>query len=302
MATAASHHSLFAYGRDDALVDRIVPLLIDGVHEREAVVSVVDQRKRALLRQALGPYAERIDWIDRDTFYTRPEAVLAGYDAQVRRYIRDGFPRVRVFGEVPRCRTPAESDTWTLYEALVNPAFSQRPVTLICGLDARDQSDSMTAGLWETHPRMLDGDWSDNDHFDDPRTVVRARTPAPRDAPRFTQLPADIEARALRNRLFAEMAAAGVSELAAGELLIAVCEILANAHRHGGGVRSVRCGSSDGRFVCEVADHGPGLDDPLAGYLPPRPGRGAGLWVARQLTRELEMLSTERGLTMRLWI
>jgi anti-sigma regulatory factor (Ser/Thr protein kinase) len=64
----------------------------------------------------------------------------------------------------------------------------------------------------------------------------------------------------------------------------------------------VRLGQADGRFVCEIADHGPGLDDPLAGYLPPRPGRGAGLWVARQLTRRLEMLSSERGLTTRLWI
>jgi anti-sigma regulatory factor (Ser/Thr protein kinase) len=302
MAAAVSHHTLFAYDRDDALADRIVPLLIDGIHEREAVVSVVDQRKRALLRQALGSYPERVDWIDPDTFYTRPEAALAGYDARVRRSIRDGFPRVRVFGELPLCRTPAESDKWILYEALVNPAFSQQPVTLVCGLDARDQPDSVMAGLWETHPRTLNGGWSDNDRLDDPRTVVRARTPVPREAPRLTQLPVDIEARALRNRLLAETAAAGVSEVAAGELLIAVGEILANAHRYGGGVRSVRYGSTDGRFVCEVADHGPGLDDPLAGYLPPRPGRGAGLWVARQLTRELDMLSTERGLTMRLWI
>jgi predicted nicotinamide N-methyase len=41
----------------------------------------------------------------------------------------------------------------------------------------------------------------------------------------------------------------------------------------------------------------------LAGYLPPRPGHpgGAGLWVARQMTRRLEMTSSSRGLTTRLW-
>jgi hypothetical protein len=64
----------------------------------------------------------------------------------------------------------------------------------------------------------------------------------------------------------------------------------------------VRYGSANARFVCEIADHGSGLDDPLAGYLPPRPGHGAGLWVARQLTRRLDMVSTERGLTTRLWV
>jgi hypothetical protein len=53
----------------------------------------------------------------------------------------------------------------------------------------------------------------------------------------------------------------------------------------------------------EISDHGPGLDDPLAGYLPPHPGhaRGAGLWVARQMTRRLAMTSSSRGLTTRLW-
>ena len=53
-----------------------------------------------------------------------------------------------------------------------------------------------------------------------------------------------------------------------------------------------------------MSDHGAGLDDPLAGYLPPRQGyaHGAGLWVARQMTDRLEMISTSQGLTTRLWI
>jgi hypothetical protein len=52
------------------------------------------------------------------------------------------------------------------------------------------------------------------------------------------------------------------------------------------------------------APHGPGLDDPLVGYVPPGSGhaRGTGLWIARQMTERLDMLSTERGLTTRLWV
>jgi hypothetical protein len=302
MVNGASHHNLFPYENDDALVDRIVPLLVEGVREHEAVVGVVDPRKRALLTQALGEDAPRIDWIDRDTYYTRPEAALAGYDAQVRRYVRDGAPRVRVFGELPLCRTPAETDTWILYEALLTPAFGHHPVTIVCGLDAREQPDSVMEGSWETHPCTLSDHFSDNDHFHDPRTVARARTTPPGDAPPLKRLPADLDARTLRNRLLTEMTAAGVPDAVAPDLLMAAGEILANAHRYGGGVRAVRYGSANARFVCEIADHGSGLDDPLAGYLPPRPGHGAGLWVARQLTRRLEMVSTERGLTTRLWV
>jgi hypothetical protein len=55
--------------------------------------------------------------------------------------------------------------------------------------------------------------------------------------------------------------------------------------------------------VCEVSDHGPGIEDPLTGYLPPRPGHadGAGVWVARQLTHRLDFLPSPEGLTVRLW-
>jgi hypothetical protein len=46
----------------------------------------------------------------------------------------------------------------------------------------------------------------------------------------------------------------------------------------------------------------PGLDDPLAGYVPPGSdvARGGGLRVARQMTRRLDMPSSENGLTTRL--
>jgi anti-sigma regulatory factor (Ser/Thr protein kinase) len=301
MTAGPSHHNLFFYTQDDGFVERVAPFLAEGLREHEAVVGVVDPRKRALLTEALGESARRIDWIDRDTYYTRPEDALAGYDAQVRRYLSGGASRVRVFGELPICRSREESDTWILYEALLNPAFADHPVTIVCGVDAREQSDEVLSGSLHTHPRAMNDHWTDIPYFQEPCDVVRALTPAPEEVGDLTPLRADADACALRVRLSAEMSAAGISDAATHDMLIATDEVLSNAHRHGGGLRALRVGRAGARFVCEVADHGPGLDDPLAGYLPPRPGRGAGLWVARQLTRRLEMISTERGLTTRLW-
>jgi anti-sigma regulatory factor (Ser/Thr protein kinase) len=304
MSGSPAHHNLFAYDDDGALVDHVAPFLEDGLREREATVLVVDPRKRALLKQALGELLEDVGFIDRDTYYTRPEDALAGYDAQVRRYLKAGAPRVRVFGELPLCRTQQESDTWIMYEALLNPAFAHHPVTIVCGLDAREQPDSVVEGSWETHPRTLNEGWSDNDHYHDPRNIVRARTPPPGDVPGLGPLATDGDARTLRARLRDEMTACEVPMADASNLLMAVDEVLTNAHRYGGGVRAIRIGRVAGGYVCEISDHGPGLDDPLAGYLPPRLGHadGAGLWVARQLTRRLEMTSSERGLTTRLWV
>jgi anti-sigma regulatory factor (Ser/Thr protein kinase) len=66
----------------------------------------------------------------------------------------------------------------------------------------------------------------------------------------------------------------------------------------------MRVGRVGDRFVCEISDNGGGHDDPLAGYMAPRPGAvdGAGLWVARQLTSSLDLISSADGLTVRLWI
>jgi hypothetical protein len=69
-------------------------------------------------------------------------------------------------------------------------------------------------------------------------------------------------------------------------------------------VRAFRIGRVGERFVCEIADAGEGFHDPFAGYLPPvlQARDGAGLWVARQLTSQLELHSEPDGLTVRLWI
>src|SRR4051794_3313766 len=64
-------------------------------------VAVTDDRKRSLLGDALGAAASEVDYVDRDSFYSRPEAALAGYDKRVRQLLRDGATAVRVFGEPP---------------------------------------------------------------------------------------------------------------------------------------------------------------------------------------------------------
>jgi hypothetical protein len=42
--------------------------------------------------------------------------------------------------------------------------------------------------------------------------------------------------------------------------------------------------------------------DPGAGYLAPRKGVGTGLWVARQLTWQIEFFRSPRGFTARIWL
>jgi anti-sigma regulatory factor (Ser/Thr protein kinase) len=115
--------------------------------------------------------------------------------------------------------------------------------------------------------------------------------------------PLDDDSLGFRKRLRGELATAGIPSNRADELILAATEVLSNAHRYGDGPTARCVGHIDGRFVCEISDHGPGLDDPLAGYLPPGTGddTSAGLWVARQLTHRLDLISSADGLTVRLW-
>ena len=142
-------------------------------------------------------------------------------------------------------------------------------------------------------------------HIDSVRAECgsQRRTPAPGPLDGLQDLPLDGGPGEFRARLHAALSRARVSESEARDMIVAAGEVLANAQQHGGGLVAVQVGRVDGRFVCEVADDGVGVDDPLAGFLPPRPntGDGAGLWVARQLTRELELVPRPDGFSVRLW-
>jgi anti-sigma regulatory factor (Ser/Thr protein kinase) len=134
--------------------------------------------------------------------------------------------------------------------------------------------------------------------------VVSSRTPTPLPLTALHELPTSGEAEGFRECLSAELEAADVPRLEAEDMLVAAGEVLANAHRHGREPVSVRVGRVGDRFACEVSDAGPGIGDPLVGYVPPRPGHveGAGLWVARQLTRQVELVPSRQGFSVRLWI
>jgi anti-sigma regulatory factor (Ser/Thr protein kinase) len=92
-----------------------------------------------------------------------------------------------------------------------------------------------------------------------------------------------------------------MSEAKSVDLMLAATELANNAMQHGGGIQTVRVGHAQGRFVCEIVDRGDGFDDPTAGYLAPREGIGAGLWVARQLTWRIEFFRSPAGFTARMW-
>ncbi|MEA2419041.1 MAG: hypothetical protein QOE60_1247, partial [Thermoleophilaceae bacterium] len=257
------------------------------------VVGVTTRANCELLREALGDASGQVSFVDRDEWYVRPAHTVAGYRDTLQRSLSSGASGLRVIGEVQFGTSPEEWAEWTAYEAILNRAFADEPAWIVCPYDARVLPEVVVAGAAHTH----------GVDRDDPGQLVRALTPEPRPLAGLRTLPLDQESRELRSRLASELAAEGVPGDRAAELIFAANEVLSNAHRHGEGARELRVGTVDDRFVCEIADRGSGLDDPLAGYLPPGVAGhdGAGLWVVRQLTDRVELISSADGLTVRLW-
>ena len=297
-------HDLLVYDSDDGFARYVALFVEEGVEAGHPVVVVTDSHLRAVLTDTLSASdAAAVTFRDRDEVYTRPEAALAAYDAALRALLRGGAEAIRVYGELPFCREPEQQIAWQRYEAIVNHVFAAQPVWVTCGYNARLLPPQIVDDAWRTHREVHSQGWCENPHYESARDVVRSLAPAADALPGLRSLPLVEDEQAFRRLLAGELARDGVAGDRAAELLTASVEVLVNAERHGGGLRGLRAGRAGDRFVCEITDAGPGLDDPFAGYMPPRRRADpVGLWTARQLTTRLDLLSSDSGLTVRLWI
>jgi anti-sigma regulatory factor (Ser/Thr protein kinase) len=298
-------HDLLVYDSDEQYAEVVASYFDAGMEQGETLVAVPARATASLLRDALGAASERVEVKICEDWYSRPEVALASYDAAIRTCLRDGATGVRAVAEVPFCSSLEGWDSWIRYEAIFTAAFAGRPVSVVCTYDSRVVPERVVDAVRHAHPHVLSDGRRENPDYRDPAEVVRRFAPEPEPLPEMHDLPVDADPRALRGTLLGELASAGVAPDQAEGMILAASEVVVNAARHGDGVRTIRVGGGRGAFVCEVSDRGGGLSDPLAGYVPPGApaANGAGLWVARQLTRRVDLApSPEGGLTVTLWV
>jgi anti-sigma regulatory factor (Ser/Thr protein kinase) len=300
-ATATMRHSAFVYDAGEEYVARSVAFIRDGLDAGEACMVGHTRDWLAVMRDALGPDADRVAFVDVGSTYTRPARAVAAYYGTFLGQLRKA-PSVRGVAEFQFSPAQGDWDEWMSYEAITNLAYAHLPVWVVCTYNANGLPDRVVDGVWSTHTEVLTDRWVQSDHFDDPREVVRKLTPEPAPLAQLRSISATEDLELLREQLARELVAEKVPRAKALDMLVAGTEVAANAVRHGGGIEEVRVGRADGRFVCEVIDRGTGFDDPVAGYLAPRAGTGTGLWVARQLTWRVESFHSPRGFTVRIWL
>jgi anti-sigma regulatory factor (Ser/Thr protein kinase) len=295
-------HNALVYASPDEYLARAVPFLQEGLAAGEGAIVAHTKAGLAMVREALGPSAAQVTFVDVSAAYTRPARTLAAYHKVYAQQLRR-TPALRAVADVQFGPDPREWELWTGYEAVFNRSFGHLPAWVLCSYDASGTPDPIIDAVWRTHPEVVNGTaWATSDRYDDPDALLRRLTPAPEPVPELSSLGYARDAEQLREQLAPVLSAAGLGDARTLDMLLAVTELATNAVRHGGGIQDVRLGHVHGRVVCEILDAGSGFDDPAAGYLAPRAGIGRGLWVARQLSWRLEFFSSPRGFTARLWM
>ncbi|WP_027659389.1 ATP-binding protein [Salinispora fenicalii] len=107
----------------------------------------------------------------------------------------------------------------------------------------------------------------------------------------------------LRHSAAAYAHTAGLRGQRLNDFVLAVNELTTNAVRHGGGRGSLRMWRQAGSLVCEVSDHGDGINGRLLGEhrrpVPESVG-GWGLWLARELSDTMDVTSGRAGTVVRI--
>jgi MEDS: MEthanogen/methylotroph, DcmR Sensory domain/Histidine kinase-like ATPase domain len=292
------HLALF-YRSDHDFVEGVGSFVRQGLESGEAVMVAVPGRKVGMLRDDAGEGAGAVTWFDMVELGRNPARIIPA----IRGFIDANPDRTaRMVGEpIWRGRSDSETVEATHHEALINLAFADADVTILCPYDLA-LADETLCESHRTHPVLLeDGLRSASESYAADRVAEvgnDALEPVPGSAETLAygdQLPA------LRAALLERLQGMPISPDRRMDMLVAVNEAAGNSLRHSGRPAQVRLWLDNGSVVCEVASGGH-VQDPLAGRRSPLPTAesGRGLWMINQLCDLSQLRSDRSGTTLRL--
>ena len=304
---ASFRHEALLYEGDDGFLSAAVPFIREGLEDEEPVLVAVSACKLAMLHDALGTDARRVQCADMRELGRNPGRIIPAWHD----FIADHSRRsggIRGIGEpIWAGREPDELVECQLHEALLNLAFADAAgFRLLCPYDVTTLPAEVVHEARCSHPHVVDRASAD------PSGSYRGvgKLLAPFELPLAARRgPAEVlgfdagELTEVRHIVQRRATAACLAPDKIDDVVLAVSEIAANSVRHGGGRGVLRVWTTDDGVVCEIRDAGH-ITDPLAGRRRPgwsRPG-GWGLWLAHQLCDLVQVRSDPDGTTVRMLI
>jgi anti-sigma regulatory factor (Ser/Thr protein kinase) len=298
------HHEALLYAAPEELVERCLPFVREGVAAGDAVLVMLPSPNLAELQRALGPTGDSVHFADMRAVGRNPAHILPIWQ----RFIDEhgvGQRPVRGIGEpVWKGRSPDELVECQLHEALLDLAFPDAEVAIVCPYDTEQLDTGTIDEARRSHGVVVtDGASASSAEHAPSEAVTRLRrTHVPTPPPDALSERFDRSSIAHLRRLTDALARdAGMTDSRVDDLALAVSEIATNSVLHGGGGGIFSAWVDDGAVVCEVRDAGRFVD-PFAGRRVPTrdSSSGRGLWIANQVCDLVQIRDTATGSIIRL--
>ena len=286
-ATGFEHRAL-PYRDDDDFLDGTVPFVLEGLAGDGAVLAALGPRQTDLLQDALGPTADRVEFVAMREAGRNPARIIPVWTEFVSQAAA-GRP-LRGIGEpVWPGRASEEIVECEHHEALLDLAFADgRPWSLLCPYDAHHLPADVVA-------RAVTG------HATGPHRPGLLTDPLPLPPAVHEERAFERTDRSFRRFVSGQAKASGLDRVAAEEFLLAVHEIATNSINHGGGRGVLRVWTTSDAIVAEITDAG-WITDPLVGRRSPTSSQigGRGVWISNALCDLVQIRSDATATTVRL--
>ena len=295
------HHLALLYRSSQEYLSTLLAFVRTGLARAEPVFVAVPAAAGELLRDRLTPASGQVTFADMARMGLNPARNIPA----VRTFV-DAHPgrRIRYVGEPAwPARSADELRETARHEALVNPAFCDAQVTILCPYDVRALAPSVIADARRLHPVLLRrGEQQASPEYPGPDLLPPAfDAPLPEPPPGAARLRYTANLRPVRDVVASHAAQAGLTPGRSTDLVLAVSEIAANTVRHTRNGGTLLVWRTPDCLICQIHDQGR-ITDPLAGQRPPALDvlGGQGLWVVNQVCDLVEMRSGRTGTTVRL--
>jgi anti-sigma regulatory factor (Ser/Thr protein kinase) len=297
------HHQAVFYSGLADLVDFVVPFVRDGLDAGEQVLVAQPSDRLDAVRRALGPDAGAVRFLDLAVVGRNPARIIPAW----RDFVGEQPPGrpVRGVGEpVWSGRRQEELAECRLHEALLNVAFDDGPAwQLLCPYDVAGLPPDVVEDARRTHPYA--GPWPGRTSaaYDGVQEALgEFSRPLPAPPEDATAVPFRVDDLAGLRQLVRRLGeAAGLSEDAADDLVLAAHELATNSILHGGGSGVLHGWQTADALVVQLSDRGV-IADPMVGREASASFEesGRGLWIANQLCDLVQVRSCDRGTAVRL--
>lgn len=295
------HVALF-YRSAGEFLDYLVPFIADGADAGVPVLVAVPEPNLSLLRDALAAAGVApVALADMSAVGRNPGHILGGVLGTFA--ARHPSTPVRMVGEpVWSGRSAEEYPACVQHEALVNRAFTDRDITVICPYDATQLDSGVLADAEVTHPHL--------GRAGHPQRANPSYAPDAAWARCNQPLPASPTAASYTLRRLTDLAGArafaaryarwfGFCAATIADLQLIVNELASNSLQHGAGPCRLSLWETGDQLVCQVRDGGQ-LADPMAGRRPilHDAARGRGLFVVNATADLVRIHAAATGTTV----